>query len=96
MSLKKLLTEEELEKITGGYKFTFYNDEFNEDTPVKTIVDKYPWIVDVYPDLKLAVKYNLTVEAACKLGKTTYAQLQEYLNTFQNTYNEDGTLKSTI
>jgi len=90
MSEKKQLNEEELEKINGGYNFTFYEDTFTENTKVKTLVEKYPWVLTLYPALETAVKFNLTIATACSFGNITYEQLQAVLTDYQSKYDANG------
>jgi len=90
MSEKKQLDEQQLENVTGGFNFTFYDDSFTEDTKVKTITTKYPWVVVLYPDLQMAANFNLTVATACSYTKISYQQLQDILDDFQSKYDANG------
>jgi len=87
---KKVLKDEELENVNGGYNFTFFDTTFDENTRVKTIIDKYPWIVSLYPDLETAAQFNLTVKSACSFGKISYEELQKVLREYEGKYDENG------
>lgn len=94
MDEKKQLKDEELKNVAGGYDFKFYDYEFDENTKVKEIVNKYPWVVSLYPDLKKAANFGLTVNQACTISGVSYETLQATLTEYQNKYNEDGTPKT--